>query len=266
MTTIATPPKPRKKKIVVREATMKRNLRCTFTRDERLELAQKLAEHHNTLVAVQDEKSRAMKDYASRIKGIENDIGDISRKVTNGYEFRDIDCRVQFDVPEAGKKTIVRLDSKDVVGVESMTHEEKQLPIPAVDEAIAKEKERQAAAATPTPPSNVTPMPLPEDGITDADINKAIGVLKVTKRASTSMIQRRLGIGYNRAVRLLEELEKRKVVGPEKGSSPREILVDLEKYGQPAPKEPKKRKSGKPGVVNVPADGQTAPGESPADY
>ena len=41
------------------------------------------------------------------------------------------------------------------------------------------------------------------------------------------MLQRRLRIGYNRAARLMEELEDRGIVGPENGSSPREILVDL---------------------------------------
>lgn len=56
----------------------------------------------------------------------------------------------------------------------------------------------------------------------------AIDVLRSTKRASTSMLQRRLRIGYNRAARLMEELEERDIVGPENGSSPREILVDLD--------------------------------------
>ena len=66
------------------------------------------------------------------------------------------------------------------------------------------------------------------DGGEDEMLNKALGVLKSSKRASTSMLQRRLRIGYNRAARLMEELEDRGIVGPENGSSPREILVDLD--------------------------------------
>ncbi len=62
----------------------------------------------------------------------------------------------------------------------------------------------------------------------DELLGKAIDVLRSTKRASTSMLQRRLRIGYNRAARLMEELEDRGIVGPENGSSPREILVDLD--------------------------------------
>ncbi len=70
-----------------------------------------------------------------------------------------------------------------------------------------------------------------DDAPSDEDdelYNRALEVLKSTKRASTSMIQRRLRIGYNRAARIMDMLEDRDIVGPENGSSPREILVDLD--------------------------------------
>ncbi len=54
----------------------------------------------------------------------------------------------------------------------------------------------------------------------------AIEVIRTTKRASTSMLQRRLKIGYNRAARIMEILEAQGLVGPENGSNPREILMD----------------------------------------
>jgi S-DNA-T family DNA segregation ATPase FtsK/SpoIIIE len=63
----------------------------------------------------------------------------------------------------------------------------------------------------------------------DGDLyQQALDVLKSTKRASTSMLQRRLRIGYNRAARIMEIMEDKGIVGPENGSSPREILVDLD--------------------------------------
>ena len=58
--------------------------------------------------------------------------------------------------------------------------------------------------------------------------NQALDVIKSTKRASTSMIQRRLRIGYNRAARIMDLMEEKGIVGPENGSSPREILKDLD--------------------------------------
>jgi len=58
--------------------------------------------------------------------------------------------------------------------------------------------------------------------------NQALDVLKTSRRASTSMLQRRLRIGYNRAARIMEIMEEKGIVGPENGSSPREILADLD--------------------------------------
>ncbi len=72
-----------------------------------------------------------------------------------------------------------------------------------------------------------------EDGDMGDDselFQQALDVLKSTKRASTSMMQRRLRIGYNRAARIMDLMEDKGIVGPENGSSPREILVDLETY------------------------------------
>ncbi len=64
----------------------------------------------------------------------------------------------------------------------------------------------------------------------DEDLyRQALDVLKSTRRASTSMIQRRLRIGYNRAARIMDLMEDKGIVGPENGSSPREILADLDK-------------------------------------
>lgn len=63
----------------------------------------------------------------------------------------------------------------------------------------------------------------------DEDLyQQAIEVLKSSRRASTSMLQRRLKIGYNRAARIMEIMEEKGIVGPENGSSPRDILVDLD--------------------------------------
>lgn len=61
---------------------------------------------------------------------------------------------------------------------------------------------------------------------------KAIELIKETGRASASMFQRRLKIGYPRAARLVDELEEYGVLGPSRGGGrEREILIDIENYG-----------------------------------
>lgn len=64
-----------------------------------------------------------------------------------------------------------------------------------------------------------------DDGTWDDDlVPAALEVIYNSKRASTSMLQRRLKIGYNRAARIMEELEQEDYVGPDNGPNPREIL------------------------------------------
>ncbi|MBI5974918.1 DNA translocase FtsK [Staphylococcus canis] len=47
------------------------------------------------------------------------------------------------------------------------------------------------------------------------------------QRASTSLLQRQFRIGYNRASRIMDDLENNQVIGPQKGSKPRQVLIDF---------------------------------------
>lgn len=64
----------------------------------------------------------------------------------------------------------------------------------------------------------------------DELFNEAVKVVLTTKQASASLLQRRLRVGYTRAARLLDLMEKSGIVGPFCGSKAREILVDPESY------------------------------------
>ena len=73
-----------------------------------------------------------------------------------------------------------------------------------------------------------------EEEVSDEDeelVEKCIEVMRQEKKASTSLFQRRLRLGYTRAARILDILELRGYVGPGEGAKPREILVDLELSG-----------------------------------
>ena len=59
----------------------------------------------------------------------------------------------------------------------------------------------------------------------DELFDDAVRMIMQHDRASASLIQRRLQLGFNRAARLLEQLEEAGVVGPADGSKPRDVLV-----------------------------------------
>jgi S-DNA-T family DNA segregation ATPase FtsK/SpoIIIE len=62
-------------------------------------------------------------------------------------------------------------------------------------------------------------------------IQQCIEVIRSEQKASVSLLQRRLRLGYTRAARIMDELENRGIVGPSKGAEPRDILIDLDGGG-----------------------------------
>ena len=65
-----------------------------------------------------------------------------------------------------------------------------------------------------------------ENGIEDELLEQAIEIVVMSKQGSISLLQRRLSVGYSRAARLIDEMERLKIVGSFTGSKAREVLVD----------------------------------------
>ncbi|MGD8497188.1 MAG: DNA translocase FtsK, partial [Gemmatimonadales bacterium] len=70
-----------------------------------------------------------------------------------------------------------------------------------------------------------------EEVLTDWDeyFRKAAEIVITNDSGSTSLLQRRLKIGYGRAARIIDQLHAAGVVGPAEGSKPREVLISLER-------------------------------------
>ncbi len=69
-----------------------------------------------------------------------------------------------------------------------------------------------------------------DDDISDADeeiVEKCLEVIRQEKKASTSLLQRRLRLGYTRAARMMDILEQRGIIGPGDGAKPRQILINV---------------------------------------
>jgi S-DNA-T family DNA segregation ATPase FtsK/SpoIIIE len=84
---------------------------------------------------------------------------------------------------------------------------------PIYDENILKPRDDEDAA-------------LEDDAEQDPMYDDAVRVVADTRRCSTSWLQRKLGLGYNRAARIVEMMERRGIVGPAQGAKDREVLID----------------------------------------
>ena len=74
--------------------------------------------------------------------------------------------------------------------------------------------------------------PFGEDDEADELLADAIECVVMQGQASVSMLQRRFRIGYNRAARIVDEMEARGIVGPQDGSRPRQVLMTEEELQQ----------------------------------
>ena len=66
---------------------------------------------------------------------------------------------------------------------------------------------------------------LEEEDEADEVYDQAVAVVTEYRQASISFIQRKLRVGYNRAARIMERMEREGIVGPSDGTNRREVLV-----------------------------------------
>ncbi len=95
------------------------------------------------------------------------------------------------------------------------------------DEDVINEIERQAAKEKSAKSG------LPEDSVDDDGdpmLDSAIECVIDMGQASTSLLQRKLKLGYARAARIIDMMEDRGVVGPYEGSKPRQVLISKEQW------------------------------------
>ncbi|MBQ8046351.1 MAG: DNA translocase FtsK 4TM domain-containing protein [Prevotella sp.] len=149
-----------------------------------------------------------------------------------------IDSRTILDKPGAnqliGRGDMLFLNGSDPVRVQCAFVDTPE--VERINEYIEKQ------------PGPVEPLELPEPAVESNDgggsvsgdiggsidplFEEAAHAIISTQQGSTSMIQRRFSIGYNRAGRLMDQLEKAGIVGPAMGSKPRDVLVsDINQLG-----------------------------------
>lgn len=96
------------------------------------------------------------------------------------------------------------------------------------DDDVIKEIERQAENTGSKKKDNSVSSS--DDGPVDEMLPKAIETVIEAQSASTTLLQRKLKLGYARAARIVDELEERGIIGPYEGAKPRKVLVTKQQW------------------------------------
>jgi hypothetical protein len=129
-----------------------------FTQDELDEKREQLSSTVLKYDDVEDEKKRIAKGYTEQLQGLRGDMRRLSKDIRRKNENRTVDCVARFHDPTPGMKTIVRLDTGEVVRTEGMSHDERQENM--FDDVEDIERMYRAEDARPED----APPPAPTDG------------------------------------------------------------------------------------------------------
>ena len=118
------------------------------------------------------------------------------------------------------------LSDKEVENVVNFIKKQEQS---SYDDAVIKEIDKNAANSG-VKKKDTTPSEDGESGPSDEMLPKAIEVVIEAQSASTTLLQRKLKLGYARAARIVDELEERGIIGPYEGAKPRKVLVSKQQW------------------------------------
>ena len=66
---------------------------------------------------------------------------------------------------------------------------------------------------------------------TDDDLyDQAVSIVRMENKATVSLLQRRLNVGYARAARIMDEMEQKSIIGPYEGAKPRAVLISRQQW------------------------------------
>jgi len=208
-------------------------LRVKLTDAEKIKAGDYVADAIARIQGYEADLASLKKQFQGQIEGAKAEIASRSETIRNGYEIRPVECVRALDF-DLGKVQEFRTDTNDMIDSRRMSDDERVQELrlfpymaamngaQAGDTGDGEPGQGEGAGSAPG-------MPDGDPGPSEDDFAKTIDILKDTKRASTTTIQRRLQVGFTTATRIMDALEAKGIVGPADGTgAPREILVDLE--------------------------------------
>lgn len=102
-----------------------KSLPVKLTDEEVMEKAKELAKLQQDKVSQEEQMKSAAATFKDRIASAQANINILSRDISNGYEYREVDCQWEYNWP-IGRKSLVRTDTMETVKTEEITASERQ--------------------------------------------------------------------------------------------------------------------------------------------
>ena len=102
------------------------SVKYQFTNDEMRELGGALAREAQIVFDLREQKKNATASLTASITAANKRVGDLTTKINNGYEMREVEVIAEMDKPRPGIKTIWRVDTGEELRKEPMTMQEMQ--------------------------------------------------------------------------------------------------------------------------------------------
>lgn len=111
---------------MARTGKSKLTLFCNFTGEEMDAKGDAMSTACLEYDRVEEEKKSASSVYTDQLKALRGEMRQLAGQIRKKGVERPVDCAVQFHTPDVGNKTIIRLDTGEMVKVEPMSAEERQ--------------------------------------------------------------------------------------------------------------------------------------------
>lgn len=220
----------------VRVVPFARELECVLSVEDLARAASELAVLGDDIVEEAESIKRRTKELKEGLKDLQTDEANLRRKVRRKAEPRLVACSRRFDYVRG-----VIIETRDDTGAQigSSVMDDTQREMVEVLEPEPVRAEFEGGGVLRLLPTSTQVEDRAEPGVVDAvglvnlsavaveldaeTRELALGILRDTKRASTSGLQRRMRIGFVEAEAIMAALEREGFVGPARGSEPREI-------------------------------------------
>lgn len=101
-------------------------LECVLTEEELKNKGHDLAHANTNLVGIKSKLKMIQADFKAKITSEESKIESLSIEISRGTVYKDIECEINYNSPAVGEKTVIRLDTNEIVRTDIMSDWEKE--------------------------------------------------------------------------------------------------------------------------------------------